>query len=135
MAFPIEILRSGVKLADKLTAGAQAPIVIEPWQSQNGDGTITYGTGVSYQAVIDTTRKQLRTGSGELLIVTATLTIVGDVLPAAGGPYAGRIEPIDPRDRVTLPDGKTAPILSVPNSVVDPGTDRGLIHEILLGAL
>jgi hypothetical protein len=132
MAFPIEILRAGVALTNKLTAGAQAQIKIEPWVAQDTFGLITYGSPVFYSAVIDSTRKQLRTAAGELLEITATATIIGDVLPNGA---LGRIEPIDPRDRVTLPDGKQAPIMSVPNSFVDPGTNRGIIHEIMLGAL
>lgn len=132
MSFPLDVLVSGIAIANDLTKGVQASVVIEPWESQATDGTITYGDPVTYSAVVDTTRKQKVGVGGELLIIGATVTIIGDVTPNGA---TGRIEPIDPRDRVTLPDGRVAPIVSVPNSVVNPATNRGLIHEIELGAL
>jgi hypothetical protein len=85
---------------------------------------------VTLNAVVDLTRKQRTLTSGRVITVIATLTIVGDVTPNG---TTGRKEPIDPRDRITLPDGTTGPIIDAPGAVVDPGTGRGFIHEIMLG--
>lgn len=130
MAFPADVLRAGVAIANTLTAGAQQAITHEPWTSETGDGTVSYGSPVTLRAVVDLTRKQKTTITGTLITVIATLTIVGDVAPNGA---TGRNEPIDPRDRITLPGGITGPIIGVPNAVVDPGTGRGFIHEITLG--
>lgn len=130
MSFPAEIIRAGVAIANTLTAGVQQNITWEPWIAEAGDGAVTYGSPVTLRAVVDLTRKQKMTITGALVTVIATLTIVGDVTPNGA---TGRSEPIDPRDKITLPDGTTGPIIGVPNAVVDPGTGRGFIHEVTLG--
>jgi hypothetical protein len=109
----------------------QAPITIRAWIGADGYGAATFASPVTYKAVVDTTRKDIAGASGQVLAVVATITIIGDVRPN-GAP--GRIEPVDPRDIVTLSDGRTGPIVSAPNSVMDPGTGRGFIHEIMIGA-
>lgn len=136
MAFPAEILRSGVKIANTLTKGAQSTVTIEAWVGQDGKGTRQYANPVQVQAVVDLTRKQRPGPTGQLVDIIATITIVGDLAPnGTTGTTPPRVEPIDPKDRVTLPDGTTGPIVSAPNAVVDPGTSRGFIHEIMLGAV
>lgn len=123
MAFPLEILRTGIGIADTLTKGVQATVTLERWTGQTTSGTPTYSAAESLRAVVDYKQKQSMTSTGKLVPVMATLTIVGDVSPA-----------INPKDRITLPDGRTGPILGTPAAVVDPETGRGLITEVSLGA-
>lgn len=123
MAFPAEILRAGIKIADKLTKGAQGTVTHYPFQSQDVKGKVTYGTSASLRCVIDYTRKQVQTGGGRSTWVIATLTFVGDVVA------------IDTRDKIVLPDGRTGPIITTPNAVVDPGTGRGFVNELMIGDL
>lgn len=132
MAFPLEILKSGIGIANKLTKGVQANVTFEAWTGQDGYGVDSFASPVTLTAVVDMTRKQAHVPSGLDVTVMATLTIVGDVAPNGA---AGRVEPIDPRDRITLADGTTGPIVDAPGAVVDPSTNRGLIHVVMLGAL
>lgn len=132
MAFPAEILRSGVAIANTLTAGVQSNIIHEAWIDQDVHGIAAFAAPVTLKAVIDLTRKKKKLADGRVITVVATLTIVGDVAPNGA---ANRYEPIDPRDVITLPDGTTGPIvLEGPRSVMDPTTGRGFIHEIMISA-
>lgn len=133
MPFPIEILRSGVKIANSLTRGVQCNISHEAMIGTDGMGSFTYASSVNRKCVVDMTTRVIKMG-GELITVAATLTFVGDV-PANGAVTdPPRVEPIDPRDRITLPNGWTGPIISSPGAVIDPGTNRGIIQEVMLGA-
>lgn len=127
--FPAPILRLGIKIADSLTKGVQSYAVLEPWLEQSVHGDDVYGLPVPIQCIVDRTNKMIEHG-GEQITVGATLTVIGDIQPNGA---TGRREPIDPRDRITLPDGFTGPVISSPNSVIDPSTNRGFIHEIMLG--
>ena len=127
-----DILRSGIAIADTVTKGVQVNVTHEAWTGQNGHGTETYAAAVTRKAIVDLTRKQRPTASGKLVNVVATVIILEPVLPNGA---AGRFEPIDPRDKLTLPDGTTGPILNGPNSVMDPATSRGLFNEIYLGEI
>ena len=132
MAFPAELLRAGIAIADTLTKGVQVDVTLEAWTGQSGFGVESFASPVTIKCVLDLTRKQIKTDSGREITIVATLTKVGDVAPNG---TAGRREPIDPRDRITLPDGTTGPIIDVPGAVVDPGTGRGFINAIMIGAL
>lgn len=129
MPFPAELLRSGVKTAHGLTKGVQSQVTHYPWISQSVHGDDTYDTPVTLTCVVDRTNRIVYQG-GQQVTVTATLTFVGDVQPN-GAP--GRREPIDPRDKIVLPDGFTGPIVSTPDGVTDPGTGRGFIQSVMLG--
>jgi hypothetical protein len=130
MAFPLEILQSGIAVADALTKGVQAQVTLEQWTGQDEYGNETYATAITIEAVVDYKHKQKTLATGRVVNVVATLTVVGDIAPNSA---TGRRNPVDPRDKITLPDGTTGPILDAPNAVLDPSTGRGLIHEIMLG--
>lgn len=123
------LVRNGVAVANTLTETVQATCQLEQWTGQDGKGKATYATAVPFNAVVDYTRKQ-RFLDGRQVNVVATLTVLTPVAPNGG---AGRREPVDPRDRVTLPDGTRAPILGTPGAVLDPAGGRPFIHEIQLG--
>lgn len=129
MSFPAEILRSGIRIANTLTKGVQSTIIHEPWIGQEVHGDDEYDLPVELLAVIERTNKVITQGD-EQVTIAAILTFVGDIEPN-GAP--GRREPIDPRDRITLPDGFTGPVVDI-KGVTDPGTNRGFTTEVLLGA-
>lgn len=128
MAFPAEIIRSAVKTANTLTKGVQSTVRLEQFKSQAGDGAKIYASAVTVRAVVDRKRYQRFIG-GRVVTVIAKLTIL-DTVPSQG--TVGRQEPIDPRDKITLPDGVTGPIVSV-GAVDDPGTGKGFIQSVTLG--
>lgn len=125
-----DIIRSGIAIADTVTKGAQVDVTHYPWESQTGFGVITFGAAVTRKAIVDMTRKQRMTATGTLVNTVATVTFLETVAPNGA---AGRREPIDPRDKIVLPDGTTGPIFDAPDSVVDPLTDRPYFNTILIG--
>jgi hypothetical protein len=131
MPFPAEILATGVGIADKLTKGVQAPFTLEAYLSEDGAGLASFAAPVTLLGVVDQTRRQVAI-EGLMVVVVATITVVGDVTPN-GAP--GRNEPIDPRDRITLPDGTTGPIIDAPGAVVNPLMGRPFVNTILIGEL
>ena len=52
--------------------------------------------------------------------------------PITANGTSGRTEPVDPRDKVTLPDGTVGPILDVAG-LVNPDTGYPYMFEIWLG--
>jgi hypothetical protein len=68
-------------------------------------------------------------GGAEVLQI-ATVTIIG---PVAANGADERREPVDPRDRITLPNGFSGPILDV-GGVVDPDTGSPYSVQVILGS-
>lgn len=81
-------------------------ITIEPWASQSAAGEATFGTAVSYSALVEyDTRKVETVGTidgrgGAVFLSKATVHLDGRPT-------------IDLRDRITLPDGSTPQIIAV----------------------
>lgn len=131
MAFPAEILRDGVKTIKSLTDGIQVFVEHRAWQGYtDASGTESFSEPVMRKCILSTQQRALQTTSGETVTVMATLNFLGDVEPN-GSP--GRKEPFDPRDIIVLPDGFTGPIIDTPSGVVDPKTNRGFNHKVMLG--
>lgn len=124
MAFPREILVSGINLANSLTAGVQSTVTHYPFSGQDGDGNKTYSTAVTRACVVDrTTRNMIATAgpsTGEMVSTLATLTFV------SGGVA------INPADMIVLSDGASGPIVSI-GGVDDPQTGKGFVTEVVLG--
>lgn len=93
-------------------------ITHEAWNGSDGYGQPTYATGVSLPAVFVEKAESVRNRAGEEVVARGYLQILQAV--AAEG-TAGRDEPIDPRDRITLPDSEIAKIAAV-EGIVDPST-------------
>jgi len=131
MSFPFsKFVRLGVKLADQFTSDGQSVITHEAWIGQDKFGKATYAAPTHPRCVIDSRQRIIVTTGGQNLTVMATLTFTSPVEPN-GTP--GRREPIDPRDRITLPNGFTGPIIDA-SAPIDPKTGMGYIQQIMLGA-
>jgi hypothetical protein len=131
VAFPAEILRDGVKTIKDLTGGIQVLVQHRAWQGYtDASGTETFSDPISRRCIVSTQQKELQTSSGETVTVMATLNFLGDVEPNGA---VGRKEPFDPRDIIVLPDGFTGPIIDTPSGVMDPKTNRGFTHKVMLG--
>lgn len=124
MAFPREILVSGVNIANNLTAGVQSTITHYSQPTQDGDGNKTYGQVATRTCVVDRrTRNIVATvgpSAGQMVTILATLTFV------AGGVS------ISPTDMIVLSDGASGPIVAV-GGVDDPETGKGFVTEVILG--
>jgi hypothetical protein len=124
----LDALRSGVKLADKITKPLQATVTYEREASNDGYGAITYASPVTLRAVVDFASKMVRTPSGELTVTRATI----DLLDIAAVVAATNGEGIGNNDRFTLPDGDTGPILDI-SGFIDAGTGHPIATTVMLG--
>jgi len=124
-----DLIRGGVALANDLTGDLQVTVQHFAWISQNGDGEEQYASPVSRQALVDRTRKEKYTGAGRLVMSLATVTFLD---PFADNGAETRTGPVDPRDKIVLSDGATAPIVEI-KGFEDSGTNRPFFNEVTLG--
>lgn len=134
MTFPLDLFHALLPVADSLTKGLQCLVKLEAYTGQGANGR-TYAAPVYLSAIVDLSNKQIVRADGKVTTIAATITVIGDVAPNGSTTVPPRREPIDPKDRVTLPNGFTGPIVDVPGAPLDPSTNRGLIHVITLGAV
>lgn len=124
-----DLIRNAVTLANSLTADLQATVSHEAWIGQDSRGKPNYDDPVSRQAVVDFRQVRRRLADGSETLQAAKLTFVG---PITANGATGRREPIDNRDRITLPNGYTGPIVEV-LGVVDPTTNAPYAIDVVLG--
>lgn len=123
------LVRSGIAIAKSITGSLQADVVHAAWTGSGGDGAATYATGVVRPALIEYRSKLIRSTTGAEVMQRALVTFL-EPIDADGA--TGRREPIDPRDRITLPDGTTGPVLEV-KGLTDPTTSHPYLFEVSLG--
>ena len=129
MAGFADILRAGIATANSVTATLQATVQHYAWISDDGFGTNSYAAAVPRQAIVEEKQRLIRQGDGQYMLSRAKVTFIFPI-PANGA--AKRQEPIDPRDKIVLPDGTTGPIIDI-EGVVDPDTGKPYISEVWLG--
>jgi len=119
-----------VGTANTITASLQDTVTHEAWAATDADGVRTYATGVSLSGVVIYRQEAIRTDEGQDITSPAKIVIVGPV--TATGTPATRNEPIDTRDRFTLPDGAIHPVELV-KGVVNPDTGAPYQITVFLG--
>ena len=123
------VVRSGVRVANKLTASLQVPIQHSAWIGQDDYSKALYSPVASIrQAIVEMGPVAVRTTRGEIVFAKAKVTIIGPI-PDNGA--SGRSEPIDPRDKIILPDGSVGDILEM-SAPIDPATMRPYYYEVTL---
>lgn len=125
----LEVLRAGVKVADKITKPLQADVIYERYvENSDGYGTPGYEPATTMKALIEWKQIQVRQQDGVLSVTRASLTLidVAEVAEKTSG------QGIDDHDKFTLPDGTTGPILDM-GGFIDAGTGQPFATEILLG--
>jgi hypothetical protein len=129
----LDILRTGVKIADGVTKPLQATVSYWRYIGSDGYGTKTYSppatsAGIQLKAIVDWKQKQVRTASGVLSVSRASLTFLNilAVVVATSG------EGIGDEDLIILPDGTTGPILDMAG-FIDAGTGHPIATEVFLG--
>jgi hypothetical protein len=126
-----DIVRNGVALANRLTADLQAEVTHEAWTGQDDTGAPTYASAKTRTAIVERRQRLRRSPSGQELM---SRHVVAFLAPIAANGAADRQEPIDPRDRITLPDGSTGPIIDVVSTVdSESATGHGYMYEVYLG--
>jgi hypothetical protein len=124
-----DLVRDGIALAKTLTADLQDNITLQRWTGTDGYNKPTYADPVTHEVLIEHKMRQHRLPTGEIVQTRAKVTWLH---PLTAHGAAKRKEPIDPRDKITLPDGRTGPILDV-QGLVDPATGYPYMPEVYLG--
>lgn len=124
-----DIVRSGIATANSLTANLQDEVLHEPWIGNDKFGKPMYGIGVSRPALVERKAANRFGNNGQVIVQNAQVTFIYPISPNGA---ARRQEPVDPRDRITLPDGWTGPIVNV-QGLVDPSTGLPYMTEVSLG--
>lgn len=124
----LDVLRSGVKIADNVTKPLQPRVSYRRYLSEDGYGTKQYGPVVFLNAIVDWKQKQVRTKEGTLSVTRASVLFLNikDVVDATSGQGIGE------DDEIVLPDGTTGPILDM-SGFIDAGTGHPLATEVFLG--
>lgn len=125
-----KLIRNMVSVADKLTKDLQVPVIHEPWISNDATyGTPVYGAPVTRLAIVEMKQRTLRLNNGQEITQRASVTFT---YPIEANGAEGRQEPIDIRDKLTLPSGYSGPI-KVVEGLENNFPDSPYLLEVLLG--
>lgn len=124
-----DIVRSGIALANALTDSLQGTVSIERWTGQSNTGVPTYAAAFEVKAIVEPSKVWSKNPTGGDMFLTSKVSILQPLDPQG---TAGRDEPLDQRDRITLPDGSTCPISMVDGSIMDPATGRPMLFMVTL---
>jgi len=122
-------IRSTVEAVNAQTTTLQANVVHEAWIGQDDYGVPRYAAPVGRPALIHEGTTQRRLPTGDVITTRACVTFYSPV-PSNGA--SGRRDPIDPRDRITLPSGLTGPIVDAPGAGIDPSTGHPYVSVFWL---
>ena len=123
------LVRSGVALANSLTSSLQVSCTHEAWISRDVHAKPTYATGIARSGILEQKQVWVKTPTGNQIETRPTFMILG---PVADNGANTRREPIDPRDRFTLPDGSQAFAVDVA-FIIDPQTGDPYAYQLTLG--
>ena len=126
----LDVLRTGVKIADDVTKPLQATVSFQRYTGSDGYGTPTYAAAVDLKAIVDWKQKQVRTPSGVLSVSRASVMFLDIValMSATNG------EGVNDSDRIVLPSGDTGPILDMSGFIdADSATGTPVATEVWLG--
>lgn len=128
------LVRAALKTADTVTKSLQVDVTFEGWIGDDGFGSQTWAAPVTLKAIVEL-KERLRTvtSTGQIVMTKAQITLLQPVPNTAPNVGEQRIQPIDPRDIFTLPDGTTGPIIDV-EGMFDPGTNAPYFAQVWLGS-
>lgn len=126
-----DIVRNAVATAHSVTRDLQADVTLYQWTGADETEAPTFGSGRTFPALVENKKRLIRTSSEKTIHARAKVTFLA--LPSANG-AANRREPIDPRDKIVLPDGTTGPVLDI-QDLTDPQSNigAGYLLEVWLG--
>jgi hypothetical protein len=128
------LFRAALSVANTITADLQTTVAHERWSGTNSYGKPTYLTAVDRLAIIEKKQKRVAGPNGTEIVAHARVQFLAPIPDATlyGVELTNRRNPIDPRDRFTLPDGTTCPVVDI-EGVFDPTTDRPYVEGVWLG--
>lgn len=125
-------LLAGIKAASAAVDDDKTSVSFEAWIGSDGQGADTFAAATMIRAVVSRKARRIRTSGGQFAHVVATLTVLDTIAPTTAQAGQTRLQPVDPRDRFTLLDGTTAPVVHV-GGPFDPVTQDTYIKSIVLG--
>jgi len=120
----LDVLRSGVAIADGVTKPLQATIAYERFTGQDAYGSETWAPAVPMKALCDW--KQRQVDGSSVGRISITFLDIKEMVAVTGGLGVGI------HDRITIPDGMTGPINDL-SGFIDAGTGHPLATEVFLG--
>lgn len=145
----VSLIRSIPAIAHNVFSQIEGTVKHAAWLRQNGEGDQIFGTrrdgvdiynhdplkpGVAVErtCIIEYETKP-RDVNGRQVISYAHLIFL---VPFEAAPWVSdRRDPIDPRDVIILPDGKSGPIIDSDKGLIDAETKKPYFVEVWLGAL
>jgi len=123
-------IRSAVALADKITADLQVDVVHYAWIGTDSTyGAPEYAVAVTRKALVELKQRVLKTADGQDFVQKASITFLR---PITANGAVNRLEPIDLRDKFTLPNGYTGPVKLV-EGLANKFADSPYTLEVVLG--
>lgn len=126
-----DLIRSCVGIANTITKTVQAEVLLRSWTSNDRYRKPTYDGGMggrTFTALVEM-KQRIILQEGKEVQQVARVTFL-EPIPDQG--TSGRREPIDPRDKIVLPNGHEGDILWV-SGLDNPGTNRPYMLEVGLG--
>lgn len=124
------VIRGAVAAVKTQLSSIQVNVTHEAWIGhQDGHAQPAFAPPVLLPAMVQEGANTRRLPTGEVITARACISFLFPVAPN-GAP--GRREPIDPRDRITLPSGLTGPLVESPGAAIDPTTNRPYISVFWL---
>ena len=117
-----------IEVANRVTADLQDTCTLTRYTGVNAFSEPTFAAGISVQALVEYKQERVRAASGDDILSSAKITIFG---PVTAEGSANRREPIDPRDKITLPDGEIATPIDV-EGLGRPSTNAPYMLEVWL---
>lgn len=130
-----EIVTNAVATIKSVTSDLQPQVEHWAWIGHEDDGAPKYAsTAKKYNCIVEYRRRRhsLIQSHGQEVWSRAYVVFLEPV--KVTGVNADRVEPIDPRDRIVLPDGSTGPIVDV-RGIVSKKTKRAYFHEVWIGQM
>lgn len=127
-----KLISNAVSIADGMTKSLQVSVQRHVWVGNNEWGNPIYSVTVDeFKAIYEKkaeSKFDLATGA---VIQTQGKLLIMEPIEANG--TEGRIEPIDNRDLLILPDGTSGPIFK-PEGLYNPEANKPFLIELWIGA-
>lgn len=120
----LDIVRSGVAIANSLTADLQPTVLREAVVlplTQDVYGEPVRSAAVATPAIVEMKLRMVRSSGGELVSCRATVTFLDPAVV------------VHLKDKLTLPDGTSGPILDAVG-MTDRGTGKPFLTQVYIGA-
>ncbi len=132
-----DVVRNAIKTADGITKPFQVIVKHYAWIETDMKGEFEYDPEyVNRECLSQKKRARQRFEATSEISQVTVLTFLG---PIAEHGAAGRQEPIDPRDKIILPDGTTGPLSDIgrrselQGGLDDPTTNQPYLFQVTIG--